>query len=157
MAKNLATDKIETPDWCAKDMVEFFHPVGKILDPCSGNGVFLKHLPNSAYSCEIDLGTNFFDFQEKVDWIIGNPPYSIFREWLNHSYEIANNIVYLIPSYLIFNPLSCMRIMKNRGLIKHIRYYDVGRKIEWSRGRPIMAIYIKSGYFDSTSWSFYAS
>jgi len=149
------SDNIATPDWCAKDMVDFFQPSGKVLDPCSGNGVFLKYLPVNSYSCEISQGKNFFDFQIKVDWVFGNPPYSIFRDWMKHSYEIADNIVYLIPSFLLFNPLSCLRMMRDNGLIKHMRNYDTGKKIEWSRSRQIMAIHIEKGYYGSTAWSFY--
>ena len=34
-------DVVYTPDWVAKDMVEFFKPSGRILEPCKGDGVFL--------------------------------------------------------------------------------------------------------------------
>ena len=149
------SDSIATPDWCAKDIVEWYQPSGEVLDPCSGNGVFLKYLPQGSYSCEIEQGSNFFDWQKKVDWVVGNPPYSIFIDWLEHSYKIANNIVYLIPSHKLFNPLSCLRMLRDFGMIKHIRAYDVGRKIEWSRSRQIFAVHIQKGYYGDTSWSFY--
>ena len=42
-----AGDVVYTPDWVAKDMVDYFNPKGKILEPCSGDGVFLKYLPNA--------------------------------------------------------------------------------------------------------------
>lgn len=38
-------DVVYTPDWVADDMVSFFQPSGKILEPSKGEGVFLKYLP----------------------------------------------------------------------------------------------------------------
>jgi len=143
-----------TPDWVAKDMVRWFRPTGRVLDPCTGGGVFLRYI--SAEWCEIDRGRDFFAWGEQVDWVIGNPPYPIFREWLVHSYEIAENIVYLVPSYKVFNTLSMFRVMRERGMIKHIRVYDTGKKIPWARGRPIVAAHFVRGYDGGTSWSFYS-
>lgn len=147
-------DDVITPDWCAKDIVEWYNPSGAILDPCAGDGVFLKYLPPETAFCEIKIGIDFFSWDSQVDWIVGNPPYSIFREWLQHSFDVAQNIVYLTPSYKLFNPLSGFRIMRENGTPKHIRVYDVGRKIEWARGRPILATHFVRGYFGTTTWSF---
>ena len=148
------SDNIITPDWTAKDMVQWYKPTGSVLDPSAGDGVFLRYLPNADW-CEIKNGRDFFHWTKPVDWVFGNPPYSIFRPWLKHSYKIAENIVYLIPSFLIFNPLSCLRMMRDNGMLKHIRVYDVGKKIEWSRSRQIYAIHLNRGYMGDTSWSFY--
>jgi len=153
--KHIASDFVITPDWCAKDIITYFKPTGKILDPCRGEGAFYKSIPQGSYWCEIRQGKDFFDFNKKVDWIIGNPPYSIFDRWLMHSYDIADNIVYLVPTYKIFNPLGIIRMIKSRGHVKHLRIYDVGRKIPWARGRPIAAAYIKKGYYGPMEWSFY--
>lgn len=30
------SDVVYTPDWCAKDMLDWFRPCGKMLDPCKG-------------------------------------------------------------------------------------------------------------------------
>jgi hypothetical protein len=53
-------DVVYTPDWVARDMVEFFKPSGRILEPCKGDGVFLKYLPPHAEWCEIQEGRDFF-------------------------------------------------------------------------------------------------
>ena len=35
------SDYVQTPEWCAKDMVGYFKPTGKVLDSCRGqNRVF---------------------------------------------------------------------------------------------------------------------
>ena len=94
-----ANDKIYTPVETAKDIISKFNLSGKVLDPFKGNGAFYDNLPETVEKdwCEIDLGRDFFDYNEKVDWIISNPPYSIFGPVIEHSMEIADNIVYLIP------------------------------------------------------------
>jgi hypothetical protein len=38
---------------------------------------------------------DFFDCDQRVDWIITNPPFSKMRAFLKHGYEIANNVVFL--------------------------------------------------------------
>ena len=52
-------DVVYTPDWAAQDMVGFFKPSGSILEPCSGDGAILKHLPAHTQWCEIEKGKDF--------------------------------------------------------------------------------------------------
>ena len=150
------SDYVLTPEWCAQDMVTHFNPTGTILDPCRGlNKVFHNILPANSCWCEIQEGRDFFKFTQKVDWIIGNPPYSIFNAWMQHSFSLSDNIVYLLPTFKVFNSLGLYRIYNKNGWIKHIRFYDVGKRIEWSRSRPIVVVHFKKGYFSDTSWSHY--
>jgi hypothetical protein len=73
-----------------------------IYEPFYGNGNYyneMKNLyPNNKieYS-EIDLGLDFFDYNKKVDYIISNPPYSLFDNVLTHSIKLQPKII----SYLI--------------------------------------------------------
>lgn len=153
--KLVDSDFVITPDWCARDIMEYYAPTGKLLDPCAGlNRVFYNLMPKNSDWCEIQDGKNFFEYTNKVDWIIGNPPYSIFKQWMEHSYKISDNIVYLLPTFKIFNALGLCRLYSVNGWIKHIRFYDVGKNIDWARGRPIVAVHFKKGYKGNTSWSF---
>ena len=72
MAKNdklVESDYVLTPEWCAKDIMEYFAPTGKMLDPCRGlNKVFHNQMPKDADWCEIQEGNNFFEYTDKVDW-----------------------------------------------------------------------------------------
>ena len=52
-------------------------------------------MPKNSDWCEISENKDFFNYQEKVDWIITNPPFSLFRKFLIHSMQISENIVYL--------------------------------------------------------------
>jgi hypothetical protein len=84
-----------TPEYLAEALVNHFKPSGKILEPCKGTGNFLKFLPKDSLWCEISEGKNFFDFNEKVNWIITNPPWSQIRKFLQHSMEISKNVCFL--------------------------------------------------------------
>ena len=93
-------DCVMTPQDLANALVQYFKPKGTILEPCSGKKAFIKALRNYdynliVYSCELTEGTDFFDFKHKVDWIITNPPYSKMRKFIQHSMEVADNIVFL--------------------------------------------------------------
>jgi len=93
LAKN-GNDCINTPLYLCKEIIEHFKPKGKILEPCKGNGNFLKVLPNIDWF-EIQEGKDFLTSEGHWDWIITNPPYSKYRKFLQKSMEVADNIVYL--------------------------------------------------------------
>ncbi len=88
-------DKIYTPEYLAKAIIEHFKPTGLILEPCAGTGNFLKYLPKDTLWCEIDKGKDFFDFNQQVDYIITNPPYSLMRKFLQHSMKVSDNVIFL--------------------------------------------------------------
>ena len=48
-----------------------------------------------------------------------------------------------------------MRLYFKEGHVKHIRMYDTGKDIEWSRSRPICAVHFSKGYFGKTSYSLF--
>jgi hypothetical protein len=88
--KSTPEDVVYTPGEIAEDIVDFFNPTGDCLDPCMGGGAFYDLLPEPRHWCEIAQGIDFFDWKTPVDWIISNPPYSIFDEFLTHSLTVAN-------------------------------------------------------------------
>jgi len=141
-------DVVFTPDYVARDMVSFFKPSGRILEPCAGDGVFLKYLPDGTEWCEISKGRDFFAWTEPVDWIVTNPPYNArkFNEWLEHSYDIATDIVFLFPLYYIHRSASKYRIVCARGNIRHARYYGTGTELGFPMGNPIFGMHLQRGY-----------
>lgn len=96
-------DKVFTPDDVARDVVNFFKPTGRILEPSAGDGAFLRHLPPDTDWCEIEKGRDFFACHEHYDWIIGNPPYSLLEEWLEHSFQLADDVVYVLLFHMVFS------------------------------------------------------
>ena len=85
------SDVVYTPDAIAADIVRHFSPTGRVLDPCAGDGVFLRHLPVGADWCEIEQGRDFFMWTEPVDWVVGNPPYAVFPDWLSQISHHSNS------------------------------------------------------------------
>lgn len=117
-------DEVMTPKYLAEALVNHFKPSGKILEPCKGTGNFLKFLPEDALWCEISEGKNFFDFNDKVDWIITNPPWSQIRKFLQHSMEISENVCFLFTINHLWTKAR-IRDMKEAGFgIKEIVIFD---------------------------------
>ena len=136
-------DVVYTPDWVARDMVEYFKPSGHILEPCKGDGVFMKYLPPDTEWCEITEGRDFFAWSKPVDWVFGNPPYSILNDWMKHSYQIADNIVYLMPMNSPFNSMNRLGEIANYGGMIDIRAYGNGSIFGMGYGFAVGAIHFK--------------
>jgi hypothetical protein len=147
-------NEIYTPKWAAEDIVNHYKPRGKILEPCKGGGVFTDLMPGCDW-CEINEGKDFFDYNENVDWIISNPPYSLIRKFVLHSFKIADNIVYLIPVWKAFNAIGLQNELKNYGGIKEIRWYGGGGKLGFPMGNGIGTVYWKKGYTGPCYTTFY--
>lgn len=93
-----ANDKIYTPLPVAQKMIELCNikPTDTVLDPCLGAGVFFNNLPECHKDwCEIDLGRDFFEVDCKIDCIVGNPPYSLWDKWLDHTMKLTNKFCYI--------------------------------------------------------------
>lgn len=64
-----------------------------VLDPFFGNGIFYNNYPDyvDKVFCEIASPYNkdFFKFNEQVDYIISNPPFSKINNVLEHTIEIT--------------------------------------------------------------------
>jgi hypothetical protein len=139
-------DVVFTPPEWARDIVQFFGPSGTCLDPCRGKSAFFDELPEPKLWCEITEGVDFFSFDQKVDWIVSNPPYSLFSRWLDHSLNVADHIVYLIPVNKLLSSLQKLHKVYQFGGIAHIRYYGTGRDAGFPFGFPVGAVYLKRGY-----------
>lgn len=140
------SDIVYTPDAVARDIIDFFEPSGRILDPCKGDGAFYRNLPAGAEYCEIDEGKDFFAWHEKVDWIIGNPPYSIFLDFLKHSFSLSENVVYLVPTNKIFQSWNLIREIEKYGGIRSILAYGSGHLIGLPFGFSVGAFHFQRNY-----------
>lgn len=84
-----------TNEQMAKDLIEFlpFAPKDKVLDAGSGlNKVWFKNLPNwkvRRFQCELDNGQDFYKYNRKMDWVIGNPPYHESWKFTEQAISIA--------------------------------------------------------------------
>jgi hypothetical protein len=139
-------DVVYTPDWCAKDIVDWFKPSGSILEPCRGAGAFMRYLPPETQWCEIQEGRDFYDWQKRVEWIVSNPPFMQIPKWLRHSFRIADNIVYLIPARSIFFGPKLIKDIYDFGGIKHMRHYGGGGKLNFPMGNAVAAVHFLRGW-----------
>ena len=126
-------DKIYTPDSLAKFIVSYFKPTGRIVEPCSGKGVFLKYLKYADWY-EIDKRKDFFDCPNTYDWAITNPPFSKIRKFLLHLYKLkVKNIVFLCPTNHILGLKARLKDMFENGYgIKEILFIDTPKEFPQS-------------------------
>ena len=142
-------DVVFTPDWLAKHICEMFPIQGKVLEPCKGEGAFLKYLPEDTDWCEIAEGRNFFDYNKKVDWIVTNPPYSDFNRFLEHSLSLSDNIVFLVPVAKLFKSMGTLKTILEWGNFVEIHCLS-SSKAGFPFGFPSGIYYMKKDYKDKT-------
>jgi len=139
-------DDVYTPEPLAKEIIKMFSPSGVILEPCRGKGAFYRNLPDGSDWCEIEEGRDFFNYTKKVDWIITNPPYSNYDRFLDHSFEIADNIVFLVPLGKVFNSWERIEKLRRWGGVKKIWVIGTGNKAGFPSGFPVGAFHFQKGY-----------
>lgn len=95
----VSNDDINTPLWLAEELVRYFRPGGRVLEPCRGSGNIFRCLPVGAEWCEIKEGRDFLQWQGgHFDWVFTNPPWSQIRAFLQRSMSMADNVVFLMTS-----------------------------------------------------------
>ena len=143
-------DIVYTPDLVAKEIIQWLEPKGLCLDPCSGDGAFYNQFPNDKDFCEIFEDKDFLLYNKKVDWVIGNPPYSIFEQFLQKGFEISKNVSYLVPTNKVFQRQIIMKMINRYGGIKSMIVYGSGNLIGFQFGFSVGNFYFKKGYKGST-------
>jgi hypothetical protein len=122
-------DVVMTPRWFAKEIIDYFPLEGFVLDPSKGEGAFYDQFPAHVQKdwCEVRENRDFFDWQRRVDWILGNTPWSgyAFTAFQEHSFELADNVALLIPSAMGLTTKKRIRLMAQFGhALKEIVFYD---------------------------------
>jgi hypothetical protein len=138
-------DVVYTPPHVAEAIVARYRPSGTVLDPCRGDGAFWKLIPEAKW-CEVEEGRDFFSWKKPVDWIIGNPPYSVLNRWLTHSFELADNIVYLLPIAKVFGSRMRLEMVKKYGGIVEVWAPWTGRGVGFEFGWAVGAVHLQRGY-----------
>lgn len=146
----VTSDIVYTPVEVSKQIISWLKPTGTVLDPCKGDGAFYNYLPAVKYYCEITEGVDFLYYNKKVDWIIGNPPYSIFEEFLDKAFEIADNVSYLVPTNKVFQRQVIMDKINKYGGIKSIIIYGSGQLINFPFGFSVGNFHFERGFKGTT-------
>jgi|TARA_R100000479_G_C6353908_1_gene190340 hypothetical protein len=163
-----ANDIVYTPRDIARQMIAFYtgnlvrefgpevggisqikHDV--VLDPCRGDGSFYDQYPDYCTKdwCEITDGRDFFDWDKQVDWIITNPPYSIYEEFCQKAFEVADNVCFLVPLSKIVSSLGRIQSIMDYGGFVSIHIIGAS-KCGFPFGFPAAAVHMKRGYQGKT-------
>lgn len=136
-----------TPLKQAKWIIDYFNPQGSILEPCAGENAFYDQFTNAEkYRCEIEDGIDFFEWDKKVDWIITNPPYSIYDHFLEKAFSVSDNVVFFVPIQKAFKSEKIERMVLRYGGLKEIIFMGGGRKHKLPFGFVVGCLYYKKGF-----------
>ena len=137
-----ANDIIYTPKPVALIMIKLckIKSGSKVLDPSKGGGVFYDNLPTNCIKdyCEITENKDFFDYNDNVDLIIGNPPYSLWDKWIEHTMKITNKFCYILGCFN-FTDARVRKILNNGFGITKIHLL----KIDWWYSPSYIVIFEK--------------
>lgn len=143
-------DRVWTPDSLAASIVNHFPISGLVLEPCKGGGSFIRALEKSETPfvidwCEISEGKDFFEHRFRADWIVTNPPWSLFAEFLGKALEVANEIVFLV-TVNHFTTKKRMRMVREAGFaFREILLVDTPKSFPQS-GFQVAAVWVSKGW-----------
>lgn len=146
----IVSDIVYTPASVAQGIINYLKPSGICLDPCKGDGAFYDLLPEGRQYCEITEGKDFFDYRGGANWIIGNPPYSIFKDFLEYSFELADNVSFLVPTNKVFQRQVIMEMINKYGGIKSMIIYGSGQLIGFPFGFSVGNFHFQRGHKGAT-------
>lgn len=108
-------DRVYTPSVLAQTLVEHFQPSGIVCEPCEGVGEGSQAFTTAFYAqpdvtqvhaMEIERGLDFLTFDPLADsryrrpvpfdWLITNPPWSLYSAFLRKSLQVAANVVLVV-------------------------------------------------------------
>ena len=108
-------------------------------------------LPIHKDYCEIEEGKDFFEYTKKMNWIIGNPPYSLFEKFLRHSFNLAENVSFIVPINKVFQRQLIMNMINKYGGIKQIIVFGSGQKVGFPFGFSVANFHFMKGYKGETN------
>ena len=93
-----------TNEQMVKDLLAITPSSGSVLDAGSGkNKVWFNNLSGEKYECEIEDGCDFYKWDKKVDWVVGNPPFHESWRFFKKASEIAREGIAFLINNLAFN------------------------------------------------------
>ena len=151
-----ANDVIYTPKELALEMIKMcdIKSCHKVLDCSLGKGIFYNNFPECEKDwCEIELDRDFFEYtkERKYDWIIGNPPYSLWDKWLKHTCKITDKFCYVFGTYNLTPPRLDNIFKEGFGITKFTLckvdwWFSPSFCIVFERNKPSIIKNIKESY-----------
>jgi len=112
-ARATVNDRVYTPESLAVyhlKLIYYYHRPGDIVfDAFKGKGIYFNNFTDIFGAghyvwCEIDEGKDFFDFKDRVDIIVTNPPFSKFDEIFAHAVTLHPRIISFIMGVINLSP-----------------------------------------------------
>lgn len=144
---NPVSDVVYTPRSLAQAVISHFPLTGVVLDPCRGDGAFFDQFPDhlDARWCEIAEGRDFLNWRVPVEWIVTNPPWSKFREFLVHGMNVAENIVFLAAFNHYGTKARQADIRRNGFGMRSVLFVPTPRSFPQS-GLQLCAVWLQKGW-----------
>jgi hypothetical protein len=141
-------DVVMTPYALAKRLIDHIAPTGVVLDPARGSGAFYNNFPAHCRSdwCEIVDGRDFFAYHKHVDFVITNPPYSIYDEFLKHAFSVADNVCFLTVLNKTFKSRNIDNAILAYGGLKEVVMIGGGGCAGFPFGFPCGLLWYQRGY-----------
>ena len=94
-----------TDERMVKDLITITPLSGSILDAGSGkNKVWFNNLVGEKYECELEDGVDYLtQWNKKVNWVIGNPPFHLGWAFLEKSLDIADTGIAMLGNLNFLN------------------------------------------------------
>lgn len=127
-------------------IIRYFQPSGRVLEPFRGEGAFYDYLPEGRQWCELTEGRDFFEWQEPVDWIVTNPPFSNLTDVMSHAFKVSKHTVLLVPLSKIYSSAPRLDLVRRVAGIRTQLMLGPGRRIGFDIGFPFAAIHFERGY-----------
>lgn len=123
-----------------------------VLDVGSGrNKVWFKNIiPQDKYECEIEDGKDFFEWEEEIDWLVGNPPFQQGWLFLEKAASIAQKGIAFLGNINFWNSLTPGRLEKIKKKGFYISKLHIVNDKRWF-GRYYFIIFTKK-YNGFISW-----
>lgn len=154
--RRTSNDIVYTPHDLARAILDHYQPSGTQLDPCRGDGAFFDQMVGEKDWCELAEGRDFLVYDQPVNWIISNPPWSsaAYRDIASHAFDLADNVVFLIR---LHNALGTYA--------RHRAYLERGHRLKevlvvpwpdtWPQeGFILGAFHWQRGWTGGTTWSY---
>jgi len=108
-----------TNEKMVQDLIAITPIEGSVLDAGSGqNKAWFNNLKGQKYECEIEDGCDFYKWDKKIDWVVGNPPFHESWKFTEKASDIAQKgIAFLVNNQALnshFIPRR-LQVLKDKG------------------------------------------
>lgn len=133
-----------TNEQMVKDLLAITPISGSVLDAGSGkNKVWFNNLVGEKYECELEDGCDFYCWDKKIDWVVGNPPYHESWKFTEQSLKVAQKgIAWLVNNQALNSHLTPRRLKLMQSLGFYLGHIRVVADKRWF-GRYYYLIFTK--------------